>query len=98
VRRAFSLHPDASAHRSEVAARYFMGRSRWARRRDEIAALPSVEWKGRTLRALRCQGTSGRGPHDVNVPVDLLWQLLSLRSYFCPFHAGDQLNPKVALR
>lgn len=42
-------------------------------REAEIAALPIVEWQGKTLRTLRCQGISGKGPHDCNVPEGLLW-------------------------
>lgn len=59
------------------------------RRAAEIAALPQVEWKGRTLYTIRCHGKSGRGPHDVNVPASLLWQLIDIRAYCCPYHPGE---------
>lgn len=58
-------------------------------REAEIAALPTVQWKGRTLYTLRCCGVSGKGPHDVNVPLALAWSLLSLTRFFCPYHLGD---------
>lgn len=57
-----------------------------AHRASEIAALPTVEWKGRTLRTIRCHGETGRGPHDVHVPESLLWSLLDLQTYRCVFH------------
>ena len=46
-------------------------------RECEIAALPTVKWKGKALRTIRCHGTSGKGPHDCNVPEGLLWSLMS---------------------
>ena len=62
------------------------GCDRESGRAAEIAALPVVEWKGRRLHTLRCHGETGRGPHDVNVPESLLWSLISLRRYRCPYH------------
>ena len=60
-----------------------------ARRAAEIAALPTVNWKGRRLYTIRCHGTSGQGPHDCNVPLALVWALIDLRRYVCMYHAGD---------
>lgn len=60
-------------------------------RQREIDTLPKVIWKGRTLYTIRCRGISGRGPHNVNVPVMLLWSLIWLERYVCPYHAGDLL-------
>ena len=69
---------------------------RWtAKRETEIAALPVVLWKGRTLYTLRCNGTSGKGPHDVNVPLMLVWHLIDLRRFFCVYHAGDAMGSPV---
>lgn len=67
------------------------------RRSAEIAALPVVKWKGRVLRALRCCGTTGKGPHTVNVPEALLWSLMDLGGYRCPYHAGDWGQPVLVL-
>lgn len=68
----------------------------WSARRDaEVAALPTVEWKGRTLYTLRCNGTSGKGPHDVNVPLALVWHLMDLQRFFCVYHAGDALSVEL---
>lgn len=55
-------------------------------RAREIAALPVVEWKGRTLHTLTCRAEFGRGPHDVNVPEYLCWSLIALDHFRCPYH------------
>lgn len=70
--------------------RQFLGDAAFSQREAEIAALPSVEFKGRSLRALRCHGVRGKGPHDCNVPESLLWILIDLRHWCCVFHHGDQ--------
>lgn len=70
-------------------AREFLGLIGAQRREAEIAALPTVEWKGRTLYTLRCQGTSGKGHHDVHVPLAHVWHLVWLDRFFCVYHAGD---------
>lgn len=70
-------------------ARGWLGPAGEAQREAEIAALPQVDWKGRTLYTVRCQGVSGKGPHDVNLPLATVWHVLSLRRFFCVYHAGD---------
>lgn len=55
-------------------------------RAAEIAALPSKDWKGLTVYQMRCDGDYGRGPHEVWLPEYLLWGLIDLRRYRCPFH------------
>jgi hypothetical protein len=57
-----------------------------ARRALEIAKLPVVLWKGRTLHTIRCHGDYGKGPHDLHVPEALLWNLIDLGSYRCVYH------------
>lgn len=74
-------------------SKWFLGTTRVAIREAEIAALPTVTWKGRTLYTIRCHGTSGKGPHDVNVPLAVVWHLINLHRYFCPYHAGDVWGP-----
>jgi len=66
-----------------------LGPERTAAREREIAAIPTVEWKGRTLYTIRCNGTSGKGPHDVNLPLAMVWHLRNLRRFYCVYHAGD---------
>jgi hypothetical protein len=58
-----------------------------ARRERELAALPAVEWKGRTLRAIQCHGDYGKGPHVVNLPESVLWNLLGFDRYRCVYHS-----------
>jgi hypothetical protein len=89
MKRAAGLHPVRQARSAESAALRLMGRSWHERRAREIAALPTVEWKGTTLWTIRCCGVSGRGPHDQHVPLALLWALVSLTNWHCPFHAKD---------
>jgi hypothetical protein len=72
---------DAMAFFREVR-----GDDEYARREAEIAAAPVVEWKGKTLRTLRCNGTTGKGPHDVHLAESRLWCLIDLRSYRCAYH------------
>lgn len=57
-----------------------------SQRQRDIAALPTVQWKGRTLYTIRCEGDFGRGPHMVHVPESLLWSLLSVRHFRCAYH------------
>ena len=70
-------------------ARDFLGPELTARREAEIAALPTITWRGRTLYTLRCNGTSGKGPHDLHVPLLMVWHLIHLSRFFCVYHAGD---------
>lgn len=81
-------HGDGADEVIAVAHAY-LGQDGTVRRADAIAALPTVNWKGRTLYTLRCHGTSGKGPHNVNVPLALVWHLIDLRRFFCVYHVGD---------
>ena len=73
-------------------ARSFLGPDLSAHRQTQIDALPSVDWKGRTLYTLRCLGTSGKGPHDVNVPLAMVWHLVTPDRFYCVYHAGDAMQ------
>jgi hypothetical protein len=77
---------DRAARDARVYFRAVMGARLFRKRAAEIAALPTREWRGRTLHTLRCQGDFGRGPHDMNVPLSLLWHLIDLRRFLCAFH------------
>lgn len=55
-------------------------------REAEIHALASKPWRGRQLYALRCDGPYGGGPHVQFVPRYLLWGLIDLGHFVCPFH------------
>lgn len=91
---AFSPHEVARTTRTRAIFREWRGEADEARRAAEIAALPLVEFKGRQLRTLRCHGTSGKGPHDANVPESMLWALIQLDRWVCVYHHGDQLAPE----
>jgi hypothetical protein len=76
-------------NRAKLAALTALGPWEWAKRDTEIEALPIVEWKGRRLRTIRCHGTSGKGPHNLNVDEALPWALMDINRFLCPFHAND---------
>lgn len=75
-----------SLPRAMAAAASMMSAEWMDRRAREIIALPVVEWRGKRLCTIRCNGTTGKGPHDVHVPESLLWALLSLTHYRCVYH------------
>ena len=98
MRRAVPLHPAAMRRRmrrlfvelrGEVDARF---------RELEIGALPVVEWKGAKLRTLRCNGSTGKGPHLVHVPEGVLWALIDFRAYRCVYHEGSEVVEQEAQR
>jgi len=85
--RSVGLHEERSLATAKAAFIDFAAVPAVMHRQREIDALPVVEHKGRKLRTLRCNGLTGKGPHDYNVPESLLWSLLHLGSWRCPFHA-----------
>ncbi len=74
------------ARRAKAAFVEFLGPEAATLREAQIAALPSVTWTGKPLKTLRCHGTTGKGPHDCNVPEGLLWALISLEGFHCVYH------------
>lgn len=90
---AFTQRPNVGTERdlretrkAQAAFRQTRSSSEMRARAAEIAALPTVDWKGRRLYTLRCAADFGNGPHDVNVPEYVLWSLIDLRAFRCPFH------------
>lgn len=81
------LHPERQRETAMRAFVELIGLSEALHRATEIEALPRAHWKGRELYTIRCHGERGKGPHDVNVTEALLWALLDIRAYRCPFHA-----------
>lgn len=79
-------HPQRRAERAMRAFTETHGAAAAWARAAFIGSLPIVEWKGQRLYTLRCHGTTGRGPHDVNVPEALLWTLIEPTTFRCPFH------------
>ena len=70
--------------RSAFEAEY--GREARQLRERQIAELPAAEWRGQPLRTVACDGDYGRGPHQQNIPEYILWTLLDVKVYRCPFH------------
>lgn len=85
------LHVAKQALRARAAFVEFRGAEAAIARQAQINQLPRVEWKGKPLFTLRCNGTSGKGPHNCNVPEGLLWSLISLNRFLCPYHVNDAL-------
>jgi hypothetical protein len=86
MKAAFGPHEDRQAGTARAAFRACRSEGAELEREREIAALPVVEWRGRRLRTVFCNGETGKGPHVVNVPESLLWALVDVRKYRCPFH------------
>jgi hypothetical protein len=75
--------------RLERVRRYFAaayGDEARATRAAIIARLDHKLWHGRPVFRLICQADFGKGPHDLWVPEGLLWALIDIRHYHCPFH------------
>ena len=92
VKPSVSQHEDrvlASAKYLALSCGFPSGGFPVEQRQAEIDALPTVEWRGRTLYTITCHGQRGKGHHQVNVPESLLWQLISIRRYVCPYHHPD---------
>ncbi len=81
-----SPHRAARVARAREVFVEVFGETAVPKREAEIAALPVVERKGRRLHTLRCHGDFGKGPHDVNVPPEVLWSLISFERFRCPYH------------
>lgn len=87
MKRAVPLHEDKRCATARRSFRMIAGQKAERARKLLIRSLPTVQWKGRTLYTIRCTGTTGKGPHDVNVPESLLWSLIDPHRYRCPYHA-----------
>lgn len=57
-----------------------------ATRAAVIAALPHKAWREHTVYRIQCSGDFGRGPHEVWLPEYILWSLIDLQHYRCPYH------------
>ena len=88
--QATGLHQARILRDARAQFRECRGEADYRRREAEIAALPSVTFKGRALKVLRCHGVRGKGPHDCHVPESMLWALMGLTHWCCVFHHGDQ--------
>ena len=91
--RVLGLHPESHAARARAA--FALCGFNEKERQTEIAALESKDWKGKKVYKIRCHGTRGKGPHDVWYGEMMLWWLISLRDFVCPFHIGDIPGPEI---
>ena len=82
-----SVNQCARAKAALVAARGVDGAVRRAR---EITGRSSRLWRGRRVWQIRCTGTSGNGPHELYLEAAVLWSLIDLRAFRCPYHANDR--------
>ena len=73
--------------RARDAFRAALGLADESRRAREIAALPSKLWKGHLVYRIDCRGDFGKGPHEMWVPEGVLWSLIALDVFRCPYHA-----------
>jgi len=89
VARSYPLHEEARTRSARALFASLRSPVEVEAREAFIAGLPLVYWKGKPLRTLRCNGTTGRGPHDRQVPESLLWSLIDPRRYHCPYHPID---------
>jgi hypothetical protein len=79
-------HLTARGERAKAQCIELLGPEQAERRRQQIAALPSKLWRGVQVYEVTCHGDFGRGPHQMFVPEYVLWSLIDLRAFVCPFH------------
>jgi hypothetical protein len=77
---------DRHTARAREAFVEFRGEAAALDRAVAIARLETKVWRGQPVYRLTCQATFGRGPHDQFVPEGLLWALIDLGWWQCPFH------------
>ena len=98
MRHATGLHTDAQNRRAraafEATAQFFSEPWRIQQREQEIAALPTKLWRGKSgtqppkvVYRILCYGTTGEGPHFTWVAEWALWRLSDLTAYRCVTHA-----------
>lgn len=80
-------HQDRRDARAKQAFLALRGPADLAVREAQIQSLPHSVWRGHAVYAITCHGSTGKGPHQVNVPLALLFSLIEIEAYRCPFHA-----------
>ena len=75
--------------RAKAALRATRGIDGTVRRAHEIATRHTKLWRGRRVWPIQCTGTSGKGPHQMHVEAAVLWSLIDLETFRCPYHAHD---------
>ena len=80
-----SRHADRCLARTIKAFREFRPGEE-EERRGAIGRMESKAWRGVRVYRITCDGDFGRGPHDVWIPEYILWSLITLTRYRCPYH------------
>jgi hypothetical protein len=62
------------------------GESEVATRAAAIAGIPSKDWNGVTVFEVTCEGPYGKGPHAQFIPEYVLWSLIDVGHFVCPYH------------
>lgn len=86
VVRTNAAQESAVLERMRQNFRDLCGLEAYDRRAAAIAALPQISYRGHVLHTIQCRGGFGRGAHALNVPERLLWALIDLRQFTCPYH------------
>lgn len=84
--RTISLWEDRGLATAKAAFVIQRGAEEIPARAAAIAAVPSKDWRGRTVYRVECEGPFGNGPHEVWLPERVLWQLIDFRNYRCAYH------------
>jgi hypothetical protein len=79
-------NPSARLARARASFVVFRGATGVRRRAAAIRRRRQKRWRGVHVFEVRCAGPFGRGPHHVFVPEFVLWSLIDLRHFLCPFH------------
>lgn len=86
INRSRAAHYERTLARARACFLELRGPSEVPVRAAEIAARPSKIWNGVPVFELYCEGPFGRGPHVQWVPEYVLWGLISLEHFLCPYH------------
>lgn len=86
VPRSRAAHFDRVLARTRAFYVEARGEASAAKRAQDIATLPSKDWRGTRVFEVECEGPYGRGPHKQWVPEYVLWNQISLAHFLCAFH------------
>ena len=79
-------HSEKVRQRAIAFYEKFRGKDAVNQRKKEIADLDQKQFKGRTVYRIRCNADFGIGPHEQWLEEHLMWHLMDLAHYLCPYH------------